>query len=160
MPSFDIVSEIDMHELANAINQTNREVSNRFDFKGSDAKVEHTDDSLTLHAANEFQLKQMQDILHLKLAKRKIDLGSFEALEAEIQNKRARLPVKVKQGINKELAKDIIKAIKGTKLKVQASIQAEQVRVTGKKRDDLQQIINMLRDKEMGLPLQFINFRD
>ncbi len=160
MPSFDIVSEIDMHELSNAINQTNREVSTRFDFKGSDANVEHTDDSLTLHAANEFQLKQMMDILHLKLAKRKIDIGSFEALEPEVQNKRARLPVKIKQGINKEIAKDIIKAIKGTKLKVQASIQAEQVRVTGKKRDDLQQIMNLLRDKEMGLPLQFINFRD
>lgn len=160
MPSFDIVSEIDMHELSNAITQTNREISNRFDFKGSDANVEQNEDSLNLHAANEFQLKQMQDVLHKKLAKRKIDLGSFEALEPEIQNQRARLPVKIKQGIDKELAKAIIKTIKSTKIKVQASIQSEQVRVTGKKRDDLQQIIDLLRDKDMGLPLQFINFRD
>jgi len=160
MPSFDIVSEIDMHELSNAITQTNREISNRFDFKGSDANVEQNEGSLNLHAANEFQLKQMQDVLHKKLAKRKIDLGSFEALEPEIQNQRARLPVKIKQGIDKELAKAIIKTIKSTKIKVQASIQSEQVRVTGKKRDDLQQIIDLLRDKDMGLPLQFINFRD
>jgi len=160
MPSFDIVSEVDLHELSNAIDQTNREVSTRFDFKDSDANVEYTNDTLTLHAASEFQLNQMKDILYKKLAKRKIDIGSLEALQPEIQNRRARLPMKVKQGVDTDTAKKIVKTIKSTKLKVQASIQAEQVRVTGKKRDDLQQIITLLRDKEIDLPLQFVNFRD
>lgn len=166
MSSFDIVSEVDLHELSNAIDQTNREVTTRFDFKGSDAHVEYNKESnesnksLTLHAENEFQLDQMTNILHTKLAKRGIDINSLEAGQAEIQNRRARLPMTVKQGIDKDIAKKIVKAIKDSKLKVQASIQGEQVRVTGKKRDDLQQIIAILREKNLGLPLQFINFRD
>ncbi len=162
MPSFDIVSEVDLHELSNAIDQTNREITNRFDFKGSKAHVEYSQDTLTLtlHAENEFQLKQMTDILYIKSAKRSIDIVAFTVGEAEIQHRQARLPITVKQGIDKENAKTIVKLIKATKIKVQASIQSEQVRVTGKKRDDLQQIMNLLREKDMDLPLQFNNFRD
>jgi len=160
MPSFDIVSEVNLHELSNAVDQSNRELSTRFDFKGSDARVEYQDTSLTLHAENEFKLNQMTDILHKKLAKRGVDIASLEAGQAEIQNRRARLPMTVKQGIDKETAKKIVKTIKDSKLKVQASIQGEQVRVSGKKRDNLQSIIALLRDKDLGLPLQFINFRD
>lgn len=160
MPSFDIVSEVNLHELSNAIDQTNRELSTRFDFKDSDAHVESTQETLTLHAENEFQLNQMTDILHQKLAKRSIDIAALEAGQPEIQNRRARLPMTIKQGIDKDVAKQIVKAIKDTKLKVQSAIQGEQVRVTGKKRDDLQQVIALLREKDMGLPLQFNNFRD
>ncbi len=160
MPSFDIVSEVDLHELSNAIDQTNREISTRFDFKGTDAKVDYSEESVTLQAETEFQLDQIVTILHKKLAKRKVEISSLEAGKVEIQNLRARLPMTVKQGIDKDIAKKIVKAIKNTKLKVQASIQGEQVRVTGKKRDDLQQIMNLLREQDLGLPLQFINFRD
>jgi uncharacterized protein YajQ (UPF0234 family) len=160
MPSFDIVSEVDLHELSNAVDQTNREISTRFDFKGTDAKVDYSEDSLMLQAETEFQLDQIQTILHKKLAKRKVDINSLEAGKLEIQNLRARLPMTVKQGIDKEIAKKIVKAIKNTKLKVQASIQGEQVRATGKKRDDLQEIMALLREQDFGLPLQFINFRD
>jgi hypothetical protein len=133
MPSFDIVSEVNLHELSNAIDQTNRELSTRFDFKDSDAHVESTEETLTLHAENEFQLNQMTNILHQKLAKRSIDIAALEAGQPEIQNRRARLPITIKQGIDKDVAKKIIKAIKDTKLKIQAAIQGEQVRVTGKK---------------------------
>lgn len=160
MPSFDIVSEVDEHELSNAVDQTNKEVSTRFDFKDSDAHVEHNKDTLTLHAENEFQLNQMTDILHKKLAKRGVDIASLETGQLEIQNRRARLQMHIKQGIDKEVAKKIVKMVKESKLKVQAAIQGEQVRVTGKKRDDLQQVMARLREKDMGLPLQFINFRD
>lgn len=160
MPSFDIVSEVNLHELSNAIDQTNREVSTRFDFKGSDAHVESSQETLTLHAENEFQLNQMADILHKKLAKRGIDVAVLSPGQPEVQNRRARLPMSIKQGIDKDVAKKMVKAIKDSKLKVQAAIQGEQVRVTGKKRDDLQQIMALLREKDLGLPLQFINFRD
>lgn len=160
MPSFDIVSEVDLHELSNAIDQTNREISTRFDFKGTDAKVDYSENSLTLQAETEFQLDQIQTILNKKLAKRKVDINSLEAGKVEIQNLRARLPMTVKQGIDKDIAKKIVKTIKNTKLKVQAAIQGEQVRVTGKKRDDLQEIMALLREQDFGLPLQFINFRD
>ncbi len=141
MPSFDIVSEVNLHELSNAINQTNREVATRFDFKDADAYIDSTQESLTLHAENEFQLTQMTDILHKKLAKRKVEIDSLEAGQPEIQNRRARLTMTVKQGIDKDTAKKIIKMIKDSKLKVQASIQAEQVRVNGKKRDDIHSFI-------------------
>jgi hypothetical protein len=160
VPSFDIVSEVDLHELANAVDQTNREISTRFDFKDSDARVEHTQENLTLHAENEFQIKQIIDILNKKLAKRGVDIASLEFGQPEIQNRRAYSTVTIKQGIETELAKKIIKIIKDTKLKVQTSIQGDQVRVSSKKRDDLQQIIALLREKDVGLPLQFINFRD
>ncbi len=162
MPSFDIVSEVDLHELSNAVDQTDREVKTRFDFKDSDAHVEYVQDTtaLTLQAESEFQLKQMTDILYKKLAKRGIDISAVEAGQPEIKNRRASLPITIKQGIDKETAKKIVKAIKGSKLKVQAAIQGEQVRVSGKKRDDLQQIMALLQDKDFSLPLQFINFRD
>jgi uncharacterized protein YajQ (UPF0234 family) len=160
MPSFDIVSEIDHHELSNAIDQTNREVSTRFDFRGSDAKVEQTEKELVLHAENEFQLQQMQDILHIKLAKRGIDIMALSVGEPILQNRRARLSITIKQGIDTETARKIVKLIKDSKMKVQASIQGEQVRVTGKKRDDLQEVIALLRETKLELPLQFNNFRD
>lgn len=160
MPSFDIVSEVDLHELSNAIDQTNRELATRFDFKNADAQVEYTKDELQLQAETEFQIEQMLDILYKKLAKRNVDIASLEADQVEVQNRRARLVMRVKQGIETETAKKIIKQIKDSKIKVQASIQGDQVRVTGKKRDDLQQVIALLRSTDVGLPLQFINFRD
>jgi len=160
MPSFDIVSEVNSHELANAVDQTNREVDNRFDFKGSDAKVEQEKDALVLHAQSDFQIKQMKEILYQRIAKRGIDVQCLEEDEIETANMRARQHIKVRQGIDKELAKEIIKRIKDSKIKVQASVQGEQVRVTGKKRDDLQEAIALLRAAELGMPLQFNNFRD
>lgn len=160
MPSFDVVSEVDMHELSNAVDQCNREVKTRFDFKGSEAKVEQKEGELTLSADNEFQLQQMMDILQLKMVKRGVDIGSLDVSEPETTNMRAKQKVIVQQGIDKELAKKITKLIKEAKLKVQAAIQGEQVRVTGKKRDDLQNVMAMLKDQKLDLPLQYTNFRD
>ncbi|EIJ42140.1 hypothetical protein BegalDRAFT_1241 [Beggiatoa alba B18LD] len=162
MPSFDIVSTVDNHELTNAVDQTNREITARFDFKGADAKVELTEESLILHAETEFQLQQMGDILRIKLTKRGIDLSALDPKEAETQNRRARQTWLIKQGIPSELAKKIVKLIKDSKLKVQAAIQGDEVRVTGKKRDDLQEAITLLKTQSQQLeqPLQFTNFRD
>ena len=160
MPSFDVVSEIDHHELTNAVDQTNREISNRFDFKGSDAKVEQSEDSLTLEAENEFQLDQIITVLNQKLAKRGLDVSSLERQGVETSNMRARQKLVVKEGIDKDLAKKIVKLVKENKMKVQASIQGDQVRITGKKRDDLQQAIALLKDAGLEQPLQFNNFRD
>lgn len=160
MPSFDVVSEIDMHELTNAVDQANREVSNRFDFKGSDAKFEQQESELTLSAQSEFQLKQMMEILRMKMVKRGIDIECLEVSPAETSNMRTRQKVTVREGLDKETAKKIVKLIKEAKLKVQAAVQGEQVRVTGKKRDDLQEAIAMLREQKLGLPLQYTNFRD
>lgn len=160
MPSFDVVSEVNHHELTNAVDQTNREVGNRFDFKGSDAKVSQEGEALTLEAASEFQLGQMRDILYQKLSKRGIDVACLDEAEAETVGTRSRQRISVREGIDKELAKKIVKRVKDSKLKVQAAVQGEQVRVTGKKRDDLQQVIGLLREAELGLPLQFENFRD
>ncbi len=160
MPTFDIISEVNLHELSNAIDQTNREIATRFDFKNADAQVEYTADKLQLKAETEFQIEQIVDILYKKLTKRGVDISSLESEQIEVQNRRASLAMKVKQGIETEIAKKIIKHIKDSKLKVQASIQSDQVRVTGKKRDDLQQVISLLRDINIGLPLQFTNFRD
>lgn len=160
MPSFDIVSEVDTHEVTNAVDQSNRELATRFDFKGTDAKVEHHAETLTLLAETDFQLQQIEDILHKKMTKRGIDILSLDAKEPELHHKSAKQVIVLKQGIETDIAKKIVKLIKDTKLKVQASIQGEQVRVTGKKRDDLQHIIAMLKEQKLGLPLQFINFRD
>ena len=160
MPSFDVVSEIDHHELTNAVDQTNREISNRFDFKGSDAKVEQGDDGLTLEAENEFQLDQIISVLHQKLAKRGLDISSLEKQKVETSNMRARQKLLLKEGIDKELAKKIVKLVKEGKMKVQASIQGDQVRITGKKRDDLQEAIALLKGADLEQPLQFTNFRD
>lgn len=160
MPSFDIVSEVDMHEVSNAVDQANREVSTRFDFKGSDARFERGEAEITLHAKVDFQLKQMLDILNEKLAKRGVDIACLEVKEPEIALNHARQAVILRQGLDAPLAKDITKRIKEAKLKVQASIQGEKVRVTGKKRDDLQEVIAMLRKEKLALPLQYNNFRD
>ncbi|MDH5785628.1 MAG: YajQ family cyclic di-GMP-binding protein [Chromatiales bacterium] len=160
MPSFDVVSEIDHHELTNAVDQTNREISNRFDFKGSDARVEQSDGGLTMEAESEFQLDQIITVLNQKLAKRGLDISSLERQGVETSNMRARQKLTLKEGIDKELAKKIVKLVKESKMKVQASIQGEQVRITGKKRDDLQEAIALLKEAGLSQPMQFTNFRD
>jgi uncharacterized protein YajQ (UPF0234 family) len=160
MPSFDVVSEVDLQEVRNAVDQANREVGTRYDFKGVDAKFELTDADIKLSAEVEFQLSQMMDILRQKLVKRKVDIASMDIKDPETSLNAARQQVTIKQGIDSESAKKMVKEIKGSKIKVQAQIQGEQVRVTGKKRDDLQQVITLLRDADYGLPLQFTNFRD
>jgi len=160
MPSFDVVSEVDKHELANAIDQTNRELGNRFDFKGADAKVEEENDALLLEANNDFQVKQIIEVLYQKMTKRGIDISSLDKQEIESRGMRARQKIIVRQGIDKELGKKIVKLLKESKIKVQASIQGEQVRVTGKKRDDLQEAIALLRGAQLDQALQFTNFRD
>jgi cyclic-di-GMP-binding protein len=160
MPSFDVVCEIDLHEVSNAVDQTNREVSNRFDFKGSSARVEQKEAELTLHADNEFQLNQVKDILHTKLAKRQVDIQALEEGKLEVNISAARQVLTVRQGIDTDTARKLVKQVKESKIKVQASIQGEKVRITGKKRDDLQQVIALLRQADVGLPLEFNNFRD
>jgi hypothetical protein len=160
MPSFDVVSEIDTHELTNAVDQTNREVTNRFDFKGTNSRIERVELKLTLIAPAEFQIKQVTDILQTKLAKRGIDVRSlqFETLQAGTSE--ARQDVIVRQGIDKDTARKLVKLVKDTGLKVQAAIQGDQVRVTGKKRDDLQLVMAALRGANLDIPLQYTNFRD
>ncbi|MEN8107379.1 MAG: YajQ family cyclic di-GMP-binding protein [Pseudomonadota bacterium] len=160
MPSFDIVSEVDMHEIANAVDQANREIGNRYDFKGTDSKVEHTETSLTLRSESDFQIKQIQDILNKKLAKRGIDIAALSAGDTQISGKKASMDITVRQGIDQDTARKIIKLIKDTKIRVQSSIQGDKVRVSGKKRDDLQTVIGSLKDANLDLPLQYINFRD
>ena len=160
MPSFDVVSEVDMHELSNAVDQANREVSNRFDFKGTGAKFELDESTVSLTAQVEFQLQQMMDILRQKLSKRGFDIGALEVKDPVVSGNEARQAAVVRQGIDSALAKKLVKMIKDAKLKVQAAIQGEQVRVTGKKRDDLQSVIAMLREADVELPLQYTNFRD
>ncbi|KJV33749.1 YajQ family cyclic di-GMP-binding protein [Luteibacter yeojuensis] len=160
MPSFDIVSEVDKHELSNAVDQANREVSNRFDLKGTGAKFELEENTITQKAENEFQVKQMHDILRARLAARQIDLRALDVGKVETNLAEARQKVTVKQGIEQPIAKKIIAKIKEAKLKVEAQINGEKVRVTGKKRDDLQDAIALLRKADFELPLQFENFRD
>jgi len=160
MPSFDIVSEIDMHELGNAVDQANREVRNRFDFKGTDSRIEPTENRLLLIGPAEFQIRQMTDILQGKLAKRGIDVRCLEYGRIQESMNETRQEITVRQGIDKELAKTLTRLIKDTRLKVQSSIQGEQVRITGKKRDDLQQVIAAVKAAKVELPLQYINFRD
>jgi len=160
MPSFDIVSEVDMHELNNAVDQANREVGTRFDFKGVDAEFSVTDSIITVSAEVDFQVKQMLDILQGKLVKRGIDVACLKQGEVSEAGQRASMPVTVQQGIESDLARKIVKMVKDTKLKVQTAIQGDKLRVTGKKRDELQQIIAMLKDANLGIPLQYNNFRD
>ena len=160
MPSFDIVSEVDHHELSNAIDQANREIGTRYDFKGSDARIEQSQNQLTLTTESEFQIKQMTPILQQKMSKRGIDVSCLEFSDIVEMNKRARQQVLVREGLDKDLARKIDKLIKDSKLKVQAAIQGEQVRVNGKKRDDLQQVMQLLKAASLGIPLQFNNFRD
>ena len=160
MPSFDVVSEVDQHELANAVDQAHREISNRFDFKGSSAKVELADGRIQLHADSDFQIQQIHPILYQKLTSRQIDIACLEAGKVETSGKGVKQSVQVRQGIDKETAKKAVAKIKESKLKVQTQIQGEQLRVTGKKRDDLQSAMAMLKEAEIGLPMQFQNFRD
>jgi uncharacterized protein YajQ (UPF0234 family) len=160
MPSFDVVSEVDKHELTNAIDQANRELSNRFDFKGSDAKFELDKLVVKVQAPSEFQLQQMQDILRARLVARKIDARCLDIGEPEVNLAGARQQITVKQGIEQPVAKKIIAAIKDAKLKVEAQINADKLRISGKKKDDLQTAMALLRQGEFELPLQFDNFRD
>jgi uncharacterized protein YajQ (UPF0234 family) len=160
MPSFDIISELNMHEVANAIDQANREVGTRFDFKGVGATYELNESIVTLTAQAEFQLKQMLDILRLKLSKRGVDLQCMKIDEATVSGSTAKQIVTLRQGIETELGKKIQRLIKDAKLKVQAAIQDKQVRVTGKSRDDLQTAIALMRGAKLEMPLQFTNFRD
>ena len=160
MPSFDVVSEIDQHELTNAVDQANREIGNRFDFKNTDSRVEQEDNQLTLFAPTDFQVDQVLDILRGTLAKRKIDMKSLKAGDKESNVAECRMPLTIQQGIDQPLAKKITTQIKSSKMKVQAAIQGDQVRVTAKKRDDLQAVMAMLRKADLDMPLQFNNFRD
>jgi len=161
MPSFDVVSEVDGHELTNAIDQANREITNRFDFKDSGATFEREgDNAIALKAPNDFQVKQMKDILVEKLVKRQIDVKSLDFGEIDKSLHEAVMRATVKQGIDQPTAKQINKLIKDAKLKVQSSIQGDKVRVTGKKRDDLQATISMLKEANLEIALQYTNFRD
>lgn len=162
MPSFDVVSEINQHELDNAIDQANREINNRYDFKGSDARVDqnHQDSNLLLEAESEFQIEQMMDILLKKMAKRGIDVRCIERGRLSEKGRRVTLGVDVKQGIDSDTAKRMVKSVKDTKLKVQATIQGDKLRISGKSRDDLQRIMAFLREDNWGRPLQFENMRD
>jgi uncharacterized protein YajQ (UPF0234 family) len=160
MPSFDTVSEVDLHEVTNAVDQTNREIGTRYDFKGSSARVEQSAEVLTVRADSEFQLEQVRDVLHNKLARRGIDLRSLEADKIEVTINQTRQTLTVRQGIPQDIARKIVKLVKDAKLKVQVSIQGDKVRVSGKKRDDLQEVISLLRGAPIDLPLQYINFRD
>jgi len=160
MPSFDTVSEVDHHELSNAIDQANREIGTRYDFKGSGARIELTDNQLSLIAESEFQIKQMTPILKEKMSKRGIDVSCLEFSDIVEMNKRATQQVLVREGLDQDLARKIVRLIKDSKIKVQVAIQGDQVRVSGKKRDNLQQIMQLLREANLGIPLQFNNFRD
>jgi uncharacterized protein YajQ (UPF0234 family) len=161
MPSFDIVSQVDRQEVKNAVEQTNKEISNRFDFKGSDARVEQADLGLTVYADDEFKLGQVLDVLRSRLAKRNVDVRALEAGVVEkISGDKVKRPLTVKVGVPQEKAKQIQKLIKDSKLKVAASIQGDLVRVSGGKKDDLQAVIQLVRKSVTDLPLQYINFRD
>jgi cyclic-di-GMP-binding protein len=160
MPSFDIVSEVDLHQFTNAVDQCQRVIDNRFDFKGVDARFERDGLGVTLWAEADFQIDQMKDMLRGALIKCEIDPLAMEEGELQPSGKQVKLAVKMKNGLEQDLAKKIVKRVKDAKLKVQAQIQGDQVRVTGKKRDDLQQVIAMLREAQLEQPLQFENFRD
>ncbi|WP_029936075.1 YajQ family cyclic di-GMP-binding protein [Thiomicrospira pelophila] len=161
MPSFDVVSEVDKHELTNAIDQANKEVVTRFDFKGTDSSFELKDLEIKMSTESEFQLDQMYNVLTSKLSKRGIDLRAIELKDPDVQLKTAKQTVIVHQGLDTPIAKKVVKILKDAKLKVQAQIQGESVRVTGKKRDDLQEAIALLKaQEEFERPLQFENFRD
>lgn len=160
MPSFDVVSDFDTHEVNNAVDQANREVKTRFDFKGTDSRYEIEEQVVTMSSQSDFQLKQMLDILHQKLAKRGINIACLEEQDIEISNNVARQRIILRRGIDADRARKLVKQIKAAKLKVQTAIQGEKLRVNGKKRDDLQSVIAMLKEQDIGLPLQYENFRD
>lgn len=161
MPSFDIVSEPDTIEVKNAIEQANKEISTRFDFKGSDARIEHKDLSLSIFADDEFKLNQVKDVLHNKMAKRNVDLRFLDyGKQEKISGDKIKQLASINKGVSSDLAKKIVKTIKDSKLKVQASIQGDAVRVTGAKRDTLQEAIALVKKEISDAPLSFNNFRD
>ena len=160
MPSFDVVSEVDWHEVTNAVDQANRELQTRFDFRGVDAKFEKQDEVVRVTAEADIQIEQMIDILGTKMVKRSIDPKVMDIGDQEHVGKLLHKTIRIRQGVESLLAKRIVKLIKEKKLKVQSAIQGDKVRVTGKKRDDLQQVIALLKDEEFDVPLQFNNFRD
>lgn len=160
MPFFDVVSEVDLQEVRNAVDQANRELATRWDFRGVDAAFTLDDDAIVLKAAEEYQIEQMLDILRGRLARRNIDTRCLEAGKIEASGREKRQRFVLRKGIDKDHGRDIVKRIKDAKLKVQATIQGEKVRVTGKQRDDLQQVIALLREADLDIALQFDNFRD
>lgn len=160
MPSFDVVSEIDTHELTNAVDQAVRELTQRFDFKGTEATFTLEETTVTMSAPADFQLKQMLEILKLRIAKRGIDVACLEIKDPVVNLATAKQAVVLKHGIDAETGKKVARLLKDSKLKVQAQLQGDKVRVTGKKRDDLQDAIALLRRTTMEIPLQFNNFRD
>jgi len=160
MPTFDVVSETDMHEVHNALDQASREIGTRYDFKGTDASLTLDAEVITLNAQTEFQLEQMQDILYQKMAKRGVDLVGLQADKPVPTGQRVQQRIRIRRGIDAETGRKLVKLMKDSKLKLQASIVGDQVRVSGKKRDDLQDAIALLRAADLGLPLQFRNFRD
>ena len=160
MPSFDIVSEVDLHVFTNAVDQASRVIGNRFDFKGVDAGFDRKERMVTLHAESEFQLQQMRDVLRTSIAKCGIDARAMKEADVQGGGRIVKQEITMRHGIEIELARQIVKLVKESKIKVQASIQGDQVRVTGKKRDDLQETMAMLRKQELEAPLQFQNFRD
>ena len=160
MPTFDIVSEVDMPEVNNALDQARREVGTRFDFKGVDVSYEIKDKEITLTAESDFQLEQMLDILKGKLVKRNVDVKSLEVGDAKQSGKQALQVVTIQSGIEADMARKIVKLIKESKSKVQTAIQGDKLRVTGKKRDDLQEVMAMVREAKLDVPVQFNNFRD
>ena len=160
MPSFDVVSDFDAHEANNAVDQANREVNTRFDFKGTGSKFVLEDDIISLTSQSDFQLQQMLDILRQKLSKRGVDVGCLKEEEIEITGSEARQKVIMRKGLDTPLARELVKKIKSSKIKVQSSIQGDKLRISGKKRDDLQSVISLLKDFDTDLPLQYENFRD
>ncbi|GAD90349.1 hypothetical protein VHA01S_040_00290 [Vibrio halioticoli NBRC 102217] len=160
MPSFDIVSEVETVDIRHAVENANREIATRFDFRGVKASFEFKDETVKLSAEADFQLKQMRDILRGNLTKRSVDVNTMDAQKPDASGKNWYQTVLFKQGIDKEMAKKLVKTIKDAKLKVQASIQGEKVRITGKKRDDLQSAIALIKSSDLGQPFQYENFRD
>jgi uncharacterized protein YajQ (UPF0234 family) len=160
MQSFDVVSRVNQQEVRNAVDQANRELGTRFDFKGTNAKFDLEDDQITMRAPNEFQLRQMYDVLTKRLVGRQVDIRCLTLDDPQINVSGARQLIMVRQGVESEIAREIVKLIKALKLKVQVAIQGNQLRVSGKKRDDLQQVIGMLKEAKFDLPLQFENYRD
>lgn len=160
MPSFDVVSEVDLPEVRNAVDQASREVGTRFDFKGVDASFELKEAEITVTAESEFQVQQMMEILKSKLVKRNVDIMSMQEGDVVESGKKAILNVTMQQGIDADMGRKLVKLIKDKKLKVQTAIQGDKLRVTGKKRDDLQEVIAMLREAKLEIPLQYNNFRD
>lgn len=161
MPSFDIVSRTDLPEVDNALQSARREIETRYDFKGSDCSIDRSDETLVIKADDEFKLKQVQELLRGHMARRKVDTRAFDFQKPEkASGSSLRQTVAIKQGVDRELAQKIVKAVKAAKLKVQVAIQGDELRVSGKKRDDLQDAIALVKDQKIDHPLQYVNFRD